>query len=69
MKRKLCVAIALIGESKVILLDEPTAGMDPISRRDVCAVLEKAKQSRLSIKKICFLLNIYVCISLFFFNI
>lgn len=27
MKRKLCVAIALIGDPEVVLLDEPSAGM------------------------------------------
>lgn len=28
MKRKLSVAIALCGQSKFVMLDEPTAGMD-----------------------------------------
>jgi ATP-binding cassette subfamily A (ABC1) protein 3 len=32
-KRKLSVAIALIGQSQVVFLDEPTSGMDPYSRR------------------------------------
>ena len=32
-KRKLCVAIALIGEPLVIFLDEPSAGMDPVAKR------------------------------------
>lgn len=32
MKRKLCVAIALIGDPEVVLLDEPSAGLDPVSR-------------------------------------
>ena len=33
MKRKLSVAIAFAGGSKVVILDEPTAGMDPYARR------------------------------------
>lgn len=32
-KRKLSVAIALIGNPPIILLDEPSAGMDPEARR------------------------------------
>ena len=32
-KRKLSVAIALLGSPNIILLDEPSAGMDPESRR------------------------------------
>lgn len=32
-KRKLSTAISLIGNPKVILMDEPTSGMDPYSRR------------------------------------
>ncbi|CAD5216495.1 unnamed protein product [Bursaphelenchus okinawaensis] len=46
MKRKLCVAMALIGDSRVVLLDEPTAGMDPEARNDVRIMLEKAKKHR-----------------------
>jgi len=30
MKRKLCVAVALIGNPEVVLLDEPSAGLDPV---------------------------------------
>jgi len=32
-KRKLCVAIALIGGPRIVFLDEPSAGVDPIARR------------------------------------
>ena len=32
-KRKLSLAMSMIGNAKVIFLDEPTSGMDPYSRR------------------------------------
>ena len=32
-KRKLSVAIAMIGNSKIVLLDEPSSGMDTSARR------------------------------------
>ncbi|KAL3876747.1 hypothetical protein ACJMK2_034544 [Sinanodonta woodiana] len=45
-KRKLSVAIALIGNSKIIFLDEPTAGMDPNSRRQIWSLLREKKAGR-----------------------
>ncbi len=33
MKRKLSLAMALVGGSKLIILDEPTSGLDVESRR------------------------------------
>ncbi|XP_065191638.1 phospholipid-transporting ATPase ABCA3-like [Sycon ciliatum] len=46
MKRKLSVAIALIGGSKVVVLDEPTSGMDPYARRATWDLLLKHKEGR-----------------------
>ena len=40
-KRKLSVAMALIGNPPIILLDEPSAGMDPEARRFMWQVVEK----------------------------
>ncbi|OUM59961.1 hypothetical protein PIROE2DRAFT_14373 [Piromyces sp. E2] len=34
-KRKLCIGLALIGNPKYVFLDEPTTGLDPLSRRRV----------------------------------
>ena len=44
MKRKLSVGIAFVAGSKVVILDEPTAGVDPCSRRDIWDLLLKYKQ-------------------------
>jgi len=46
MKRRLSVAIALLGNPKVVYLDEPTTGMDPINRRHVWDIIEAAKKGR-----------------------
>ena len=45
-KRKLSVGIALIGDPKIIFLDEPTAGVDPYSRRHMWSVLKKRKEGK-----------------------
>ncbi|XP_072932013.1 phospholipid-transporting ATPase ABCA3-like [Epargyreus clarus] len=41
-KRKLSTALALLGDSPLIFLDEPTTGMDPASKRLVWACLQRA---------------------------
>ncbi|XP_032957644.1 ATP-binding cassette sub-family A member 3 [Rhinolophus ferrumequinum] len=46
MKRKLSLMIALIGGTKVVILDEPTTGMDPVSRRATWSLLQEYKQDR-----------------------
>lgn len=43
-KRKLSVAMATIGNPPIILLDEPSAGMDPEARRFMWTVVEKISQ-------------------------
>lgn len=45
-KRRLSVGIALIGDSKVVILDEPTSGMDPSARRHMWDVLQKHREGR-----------------------
>jgi len=39
MKQKLALCCALIGRPRLLLLDEPTTGVDPVSRRDFWDVL------------------------------
>ncbi|XP_013398468.1 ATP-binding cassette sub-family A member 5-like [Lingula anatina] len=45
-RRKLSVGIALIGDPKVIFLDEPTAGMDPYSRRKLWTLLKQVRPGK-----------------------
>ncbi|EDO46878.1 predicted protein, partial [Nematostella vectensis] len=46
MKRKLSVAMAFVAESRVVILDEPTAGVDPYARRSIWDLLLKYKKDR-----------------------
>lgn len=49
MKRRLSVSIALIGDPKIVFLDEPTTGMDPVSRRQVWNLIERVKRGRVTL--------------------
>ena len=46
MKRKLCLAIALCADSKFVILDEITSGVDPASRREIWNFLQSVKKNR-----------------------
>eukprot|EP00898_Chlorokybus_atmophyticus_P003419 jgi/Chlat1/4078/Chrsp26S04118 len=46
MKRRLSVAISLIGKPLVCYLDEPSTGLDPASRRNLWDVVREAKKDR-----------------------
>lgn len=46
MKQKLGLVCTLIHEPKLILLDEPTTGVDPVSRREFWAILEELLQDK-----------------------
>ena len=48
-KRKLCIALALIGNSKLVLLDEPTSGMDVIAKKQLWKFLEGYKKDKIII--------------------
>ena len=43
-RQRLAIGIALLNNPKVLLLDEPTTGLDPGSRREVWKILEKLRQ-------------------------
>ncbi|KAM4805394.1 retinal-specific phospholipid-transporting ATPase ABCA4 [Urocitellus parryii] len=46
MQRKLSVALAFVGDAKVVILDEPTSGVDPYSRRSIWDLLLKYRSGR-----------------------
>ncbi|XP_046387973.1 ATP-binding cassette sub-family A member 7-like isoform X2 [Ischnura elegans] len=46
MQRKLSIAVAFVGGSRTVVLDEPTSGVDPYSRRSIWELLIKYKKGR-----------------------
>ncbi|KAG2329701.1 hypothetical protein Bca52824_000881 [Brassica carinata] len=44
MKRRLSVAISLIGSPKVVYMDEPSTGLDPASRMNLWTAIKRAKR-------------------------
>src|SRR5207253_10724829 len=49
LKRKLLVGMAIVASPKVLVLDEPTTGLDPNSRRQVWGLIRSLKQEGASI--------------------
>lgn len=45
-KRKVMAAMVLASEAEIIFLDEPTTGLDPISRRDFWVILRELARDR-----------------------
>eukprot|EP01080_Neovahlkampfia_damariscottae_P005388 gene5388-9195_t len=45
MKRRLSIAMSLVGNPKVILLDEPTTGLDPTSKREIWDIISNIKEN------------------------
>jgi len=46
MKRRLSIGLAIIGDPKVLVLDEPTTGLDPETRQHIWKIIDKAKRGR-----------------------
>jgi ABC-2 type transport system ATP-binding protein len=49
MKQKLALSCTLIHTPKILLLDEPTTGVDPVSRREFWEILGSLKQEGVTI--------------------
>eukprot|EP01029_Cantina_marsupialis_P023803 TRINITY_DN5_c0_g1_i14.p1 TRINITY_DN5_c0_g1~~TRINITY_DN5_c0_g1_i14.p1 ORF type:complete len:1762 (-),score=590.84 TRINITY_DN5_c0_g1_i14:220-5505(-) len=47
MLRRLSVCLSSVGNPKIIFLDEPTTGMDPLSRRKIWNTINALKQGRI----------------------
>ena len=46
MRRKLSLAMSLVGDSKLLILDEPTSGLDTDSRQQIWEVIKEIRKTK-----------------------
>ncbi len=61
MKQKLAVACALLPEPRLIVLDEPTAGVDVVARDEIRSVLKERKHDALIVISTSYLEEVAAC--------
>jgi ABC-2 type transport system ATP-binding protein len=44
MKQRLMIALSLVNQLRVLFLDEPTAGLDPISSEAICEIIRQERE-------------------------
>ena len=49
LKRRVAIACGLVGNPKVVFLDEPTVGLDPKSRRNIWELIKSLKSEKITI--------------------
>lgn len=49
MKQKLALSCALVHKPDILLLDEPTTGVDPVSRKDFWLILDELRKRGMTI--------------------
>lgn len=59
LRRRLCMSIAFVGGSKLVILDEPTSGVDPAARAAMWEVRKEGEKR--------FLLRLYIHLARYFF--
>ena len=60
MRRRLSVAMACVSNPDILIIDEPTTGLDPASRRQVWEVIENVKEGRSVVS-----LSTYTCTGMY----
>jgi len=49
LRRKVSIAIALLSEAKLLIMDEPTAGLDKDSRHEIITNIKQLKEQGIAI--------------------